>query len=80
MNMRRGGGSKNRTAAAAAAAAVEPTTNATNATPATSTTVEDRHKEVMAKLRASRKDESRKSINNGNSVGVVGRLNPFKRK
>jgi hypothetical protein len=81
MNMRRGG---NRAAATAAAAATttstttgEPTTTSTTTT--TSSSVDERHKEVMAKLRASRKEESRKSIHNGNG-GVVGRLNPFKRK
>jgi hypothetical protein len=72
MNMRRGG---NRAAATAAA-----TTSTTTGEPTTtSSSVDERHKEVMAKLRASRKEESRKSIHDENG-GVVGRLNPFKRK
>jgi hypothetical protein len=93
MNMRRGGG-RGLSAAAAASFAESSSPSATTAgdsdggaaaaatdEPNASSTmsVDERHKAVMAKLRASRREESRKSINKG-SVSGVGRFNPFKRK
>jgi hypothetical protein len=92
MNMRRGGNSSCEAEPATAATAfstsapnlMAPSSNASSSFPSSrvgttsSSSIEDRHRAVVAKLRAGRREESKKSSSGGVSGGVL--KNPFKRK